>query len=109
LKAEQGDSVRFVIAHELIGLRCEVMESPNRFEVGLAGEIVDETMRTLVIQTENGMKRIPKHGRTFGVWYKGHKLKLSGNLIEYRPEDRIKRGIMLIKRQKGNLREKCRR
>ncbi len=90
-----------VIARDWIGLEVEVIDSPNKCEVGLRGEVVDETQNTLRIRTEKGLKVVAKKGRTFRVWYMGKVMRISGNLIAFRPEERIKRGLMLLKRAKG--------
>lgn len=90
-----------MIARDWIGLRVEVVDSPNENEVGIKGEVVDETQNTLKIMTEKGLKVVAKRGRTFRVWYKGKIMKIKGDLINFRPEDRIKRGLMLLKRAKG--------
>ncbi|MBO8179575.1 MAG: ribonuclease P protein component 1 [Archaeoglobus sp.] len=90
-----------VIARDWIGLKVEVVESPNKSEVGMKGEVVDETQNTLKIMTEKGLKVVAKRGRTFRVWYKGKIMRIKGDLINFRPEDRIKRGLMLLKRAKG--------
>jgi len=90
-----------VIARDWIGLMVEVIESPNKSEVGIKGEVVDETQNTLKIMTEKGLKVVAKRGRTFRVWYKGKIMRIKGDLINFRPEDRIKRGLMLLKRAKG--------
>jgi ribonuclease P protein subunit POP4 len=91
----------YLIAHELIGLECEVLESPNKDEEGIKGEIVDETMKTLLIKTQRGLKRIEKKKRKFRIKFRGKNYMVSGDIIAFRPEERIKRGIMLIKRFKG--------
>ncbi len=96
----------YLIAHELIGLECEVVTSPNEFEIGIKGEIVDETMKTLLVKTQTGLKRIEKKGRKFRINFRGNNFIVSGDIISFRPEDRIKKGIMLIKRYKGNLRKR---
>ncbi len=90
-----------MIARDWIGLKVEVVESPNKSEVGIKGEVVDETQNTLKIMTEKGLKVVAKRGRTFRVWYKGKIMRIKGDLINFRPEDRIKRGLMLLKRAKG--------
>ncbi len=93
----------YLIAHELIGLECEVVSSPNKSEEGIKGEIVDETMKTILIKTQTGLKRIGKKGRSFRIKFRGISFIVSGDIILYRPEDRIKKGIMMIKRYKGNI------
>ncbi len=90
-----------MIARDWIGLMVEVVESPNENEVGIKGEVVDETQNTLKIMTEKGLKVVAKSDRTFRVWYKCKIMRIKGDLINFRPEDRIKRGLMLLKRAKG--------
>jgi len=50
--------------HELVGLRTRVVESTNPDSVGIGGRVVDETMRTLVIEGDR-VRRVPKRGTTF--------------------------------------------
>ena len=90
-----------VIARDWIGLDVEVVESPNPAEVGIKGEVIDETQNTLRIKTEKGLKTVAKKRRTFRVWYGDRIMKINGDLISFRPEERIKRGIILLKRAKG--------
>jgi len=92
-----------VLAHEWIGLDVEVIESPNECEVGIKGQIIDETMKTLKIKTDKGVKTIAKKHRMFKIKFCNKVLKVKGDLIAYRPEDRIKKGIMTIKRAKGKV------
>jgi len=91
----------FILAHEWIGLNVEVVESPNPCEVGIKGVVVDETMNTLKIKTEKGLKTVIKKGRIFRVKFAGKVLRVKGDLINFRPEERIKRGLLLLKRAKG--------
>lgn len=90
-----------MIARDWIGLVVEVVESPNECEVGLKGEVVDETQNTLKIMTEKGLKVVAKRGRTFRVWYGDKIMRIKGDLINFRPEERIKKGLMMLKRAKG--------
>jgi len=94
------NSPALVIADEWIGLEVEVVDSPNTCEIGIKGIVVDETMKTLKIKTDRGIKIIEKSRRTFRVKYKNWVLRVRGDLIAFRPEDRIKKGIMIIKRSK---------
>ncbi len=88
-----------MLARDWIGMKVEVIESPNPCEVGIRGEVIDETMNTLKIKTERGVKTIIKKGR----WFKVHAdkvYKVKGDLINFRPEERIMRGIIMLKRRK---------
>jgi ribonuclease P protein subunit POP4 len=58
--------------HELNGLHVRVVESTDSSRVGIEGEVVRETMRTLVIGTgsdspagSSGVRQVPKRGTTF--------------------------------------------
>jgi len=51
--------------HELIGVPIRVADAPNPDLVGISGRVVSETMRTFVVATDSGEKRVPKVGTTF--------------------------------------------
>jgi len=91
----------FILAHEWIGLEVEVVESPNPSEVGIKGIVVDETLNTFKIKTEKGLKIVAKRGRLFRVKFAGKVLRVKGDLVAFRPEERIKKGILMLKRAKG--------
>ncbi len=90
-----------LIARDWIGLVVEVVESPNESETSLKGEVVDETEKTLKIMTEKGLKVVSKKGRSFRVEFEGRVVRVKGELIAFKPEERIMRGLMLLKRVKG--------
>jgi ribonuclease P protein subunit POP4 len=54
-----------LVRHELAGLDVAVEESPNPDLVGVAGRVVDETMRTLLVATGEGKSQVPKASTTF--------------------------------------------
>lgn len=91
----------FILAHEWIGLEVEVINSPNPCEIGIKGIVVDETMNILKIKTEKSLKIVAKKGRIFRVKFAGRVLRVKGDLIAFRPEDRIKKGLLMLKRAKG--------
>ncbi|MCS7130669.1 MAG: ribonuclease P protein subunit [Archaeoglobaceae archaeon] len=90
-----------IIARDWIGLEIEVIGSPNEFEIGIKGEVVDETEKTFRIMTEKGLKVVAKKGRRFRVNYGGKMLSIEGELTAFKPEERIMRGLILIKKSKG--------
>lgn len=51
--------------HELAGLHVRIVESTDPTKVGIEGTVVEETMRTLLVATDDGVKRVPKGGTTF--------------------------------------------
>ena len=90
-----------MLARDWIGLRIEVVDSPNSSEIGLKGIVVDETMKTLKIETGRGMRVVAKSRRVFEVEVEDEKFRVNGDLITFRPEDRIMRGLMMANRMKG--------
>ena len=76
-----------IVKHELIGLFCEIVSASNKSQVGLKGKIVDETMKTIVIDD----KRIPKQNTIFRVELGNKKVEIDGSYMIARPEDRIKK------------------
>ena len=48
--------------HELAGLHAEVVDAPNPDLVGVAGRVVRETTRTLVLRGGDGETQVPKAG-----------------------------------------------
>ena len=51
--------------HELVGLPIRVADAPNADLVGTSGRVVSETMRTLVVASVSGDKRVPKADSVF--------------------------------------------
>ena len=74
--------------HELAGLHVEVVESRNADLVGIAGEIVDETMRTLVVAGASGTKQVPKAAATFRFRTGGERVIVDGERLVARPARR---------------------
>ncbi len=79
-----------VLRHELIGLDILVSGAANPKQRGLYGRIIDETKNLLVIETQNGVRRIPKMHSTFQVRLPGRELvEIDGSVMVLAPERRI--------------------
>ena len=83
------------LRHEFIGLEAKVVKSTHPGYVGLAGKVIDETKKTLVLLGKDGEKRvIPKENAVFHFKLKdGTIVEVDGNVIIGRPEERLKRKI----------------
>ncbi len=80
--------------HELIGLEVEVVESENPAEEDIHGKIVDEDKSVLKVECEGDEKTLAKKGRTFKFKLpSGEECKIEGELLEGRPEERIKKKL----------------
>lgn len=81
-----------IFYHELIGLYSEVFKSSNKFLVGISGNIIDETKKTISIETDNGVKIIPKNSSVFHLFLPNEEwVEIEGKILVNRPEDRIKK------------------
>ncbi|MEM5793176.1 MAG: ribonuclease P protein component 1 [Candidatus Aenigmatarchaeota archaeon] len=80
--------------HELIGLEVEVSRSTNPSQVGLKGKVIDETQKTIIIETKKGEKKLPKENIIFIFKIPdGRRVEVNGKLLLGRPEDRIKKKL----------------
>lgn len=78
-------------AHEMIGLNIEIIESKKTAKEKIKGKIVDETMKTFLIEKENGEeKTIPKEGNIFLFQLGNETAEIAGEKIQYSPVERLK-------------------
>jgi len=83
-----------VVRHELIGLRVKVVQAKNPVNIGIEGKIVDESCKTLVIETRRGDKRIFKSGVVLQMQLPDmKKVEIAGELLAARPWDRLKKKL----------------
>ena len=75
--------------HEFIGLDTKVINSSNSDVVGLNGTVINETKSMFTINTENGMKMIPKSTNDWGFTINGKNMTVKGSTITKRPFERI--------------------
>ncbi len=89
-----------IVLNELIGLKVKVLRSLDKKQSGIKGVVVDETKNTLLIETENGRKRVVKKISVFR-FYPGRKsYRVDGNEINFRPQDRIEKAIKFYRIRK---------
>lgn len=84
---------RNILQHELIGLDCEVVDAENKSQVGIKGRVIDETMKTVVLETKSNRKIVPKKNSTLRVKLENATVDISGDALLARPEDRIKKEL----------------
>ncbi len=77
---------------ELIGRRITVESATDPTLVGLTGEVLDETMKTLTLRNETGSRVVvAKNAVTIAFLLEGHRVEVDGRALLFRPEDRIKK------------------
>lgn len=86
-------TVNNIYYHELVGLEAIVEQYPDPSLVGVEGIVIDESMKTLVIETLDG-RRVRVFKEYLGIKFKlpsGAFVYVDGYKILGRPEDRLKR------------------
>jgi ribonuclease P protein subunit POP4 len=78
-----------VVQHELVGLDVAVVAASNPDLLGIEGEAVTETTRTLGIETEGRVVHVPKADATF-EWTvpSGEQVRTDGERLVARPARR---------------------
>lgn len=71
----------------LLGKQVEVIQSSNRYEVGIKGLVIEDTKNTIKVRTENGVRILIKNNIILMINDK----KIDGNLLIGKEEERIKR------------------
>ena len=66
-----------------------ITESTDPTSIGISGQVIDETRRTIVVQTSNGMKVLAKDVINFTLDLEDKVIE--GFTVTQRPEDRINR------------------
>ena len=82
-------SIDNISRHEFIGLKTKISDSSNPQVIGLNGTIINETKSMFTINTQNGMKNIPKSTNQWNFSIEGKETTLDGSKIEKRPFERI--------------------
>jgi len=78
--------------HEFCGLTVKIAKSTDPTQKGLSGKVIDETYRTLKIDTKKGEKTVIKENCVFVFTLPDRiKVEVDGKLLVSRPEDRIKK------------------
>ena len=75
--------------HEIIGLDAQVVQSNNKQIAGISGKVIDETKLMFVLNTKNGIKKIPKKNNEWKFSFYKNELTVNGNLLAKRPQERL--------------------
>ena len=85
-------SPKNIVYHELIGLKVKVLHSNTESYLGIEGTVVDETKNLIILETSRGEKKILKRGIVLLIELPNGKIvKVRGDRLVGRPEDRLKR------------------
>jgi len=90
LKSLRKD-LKAIASNPLVGCEVEITNSTDPGLIGLHGRIVDETLKTLVLETAQGEKKISKSVVELLVHYEDGDVSVNGDELLQRPEDRLKK------------------
>jgi ribonuclease P protein subunit POP4 len=77
--------------HEIIGLNMKIVKSKDPAKKGIKGKIVNETMKTFLIEKPAGEERtIPKQGNVFSFQLGEEFVEIKGERIMQNPIERLK-------------------
>ena len=79
-----------LIRHEFIGLEVEVIQAKNPSLIGIKGKIIDETKNTFTIK-DHKTKKILKAQVTLLIKMGNETIKIEGNVLVNKSEDRLKK------------------
>ena len=82
-------TVDTISRHEFIGLETKIINSSNPQVIGLNGTIINETKSMFTINTEKGLKNIPKSTSDWKFSILGKETTVIGSKIAKRPFERI--------------------
>lgn len=82
-----------LVRHELIGLKVKILDSKNKSLKKIKGIVIDETYNTIIIEKKNKKRKVvPKKSTIFLFELDNNKkVKVLGDILIGRPEDRIKK------------------
>ena len=78
-----------ILRHEFIGLETQIVKSSNSEVIGLNGTIINETKSMFTINTQKGIKKIPKLTNEWKFSIQGEESTVNGSKIAKRPFERI--------------------
>ena len=82
-------TVDTISRHEFIGLETKIINSSNPQVIGLNGTIINETKSMFTLNTEKGMKMIPKLTNDCEFSINNQNMTVKGSTITKRPFERI--------------------
>ncbi len=76
--------------HELIGLEVRVVTSSNSSQIGLSGQVVDETRNTFLLETKAKVLRVAKKNTNLIFTLPDEQnVRVYGSILISQPENRI--------------------
>lgn len=89
-----------IVLGELIGLKTRIIDSLDRKQKGIVGNVIDETKNTLIMETTEGKRSFVKRISRFRFYTPEGSFEVEGREIDFRPDERIEKAMKYYKRRK---------
>ena len=84
--------------HELIGLEVRVVTSSNSSQIGLSGQVVDETRNTFLLETKAKVLRFAKKNTNLIFTLPDEQnVRVYGSILISQPENRISKRMQRMR------------
>jgi len=91
---------RNIVLSELIGLRARIVDSLDKKQKGITGNVIDETKNTVIMETAEGKRSFVKMISRFRFYTPDGSFEVEGKEIDFRPDERIEKAMKYYKRRK---------
>ncbi|MEM0201354.1 MAG: ribonuclease P protein subunit [Candidatus Micrarchaeaceae archaeon] len=89
-----------IVLNELIGLKVLVISCIDKNQKGVSGVIIDETKNLIKIKSGKNVLSLIKKNTKFRFYYGTKHFDVEGKEINFKPEERIEKGLKYYKRRK---------
>jgi len=80
-----------MLKRSLIGLYVSIVESENKYNIGIRGTIIEDSRNMVTIKTSQGKKKIVKEKNKFLIVVDNKETLISGKDLAGRIDERLKK------------------
>ena len=95
-----GYNNKNIVLHELIGLYAEVIDCKDRSQIGIGGNVIDETKNLLYLRHDSKVNKVVKKISKFRFTHGGDSFVVDGEEINFRPYERTEKALKFYKRRR---------
>ena len=99
-KLMHGYNNRTIVIHELVGLDAEVVDSKDRSQIGIHGEVIRETKNLLYVKTGDATVKVVKLISEFRFRVGNRRFDVKGEEINFRSHERTEKALKFYKLRK---------
>ena len=89
-----------IVLNEFIGLKVLVLNCIDKNQKGISGVVIEETKNLIKIKSGKDVRSLVKKNTKFRFYYGKKYFDVEGKEINFRPDERIEKGLKYYKRRK---------